>query len=317
MTTTIRDDRLPLLRQAFPAIPAIDRRPKVAISEAKTQRPLIIQGKNSFVSQFDGTLATYSGCPYKCKYCYVPDILFDLPGKQGGWGNYLNTRSRSVEWLSDHIDAVEGASLFLSATTDPYNPYEGKQKLTRRLLEVLAGSKMGFLLISTRGTLVERDIDLFTSDGLRGRVEIGISIPSDLLTVHSAIEPYAPAYARRFEVARHLREAGVPVRIHAAPLAIHSEEFYALAAGAANWLWIDEPEHSADEDPTLAPWFYTDEELQELVRQAPLRPGLGPACVGYGKQRFGWRWDSERGCIMPPPSRVKFPPEKRKGGHLG
>src|SRR6266487_4173072 len=113
MTTTIRDDRLPLLRQAFPAIPAIDRRPKVAISEAKTQRPLIIQGKNSFVSQFDGTLATYSGCPYKCKYCYVPDILFDLPGKQGGWGNYLNTRSRSVEWLSDHIDAVEGASLFL------------------------------------------------------------------------------------------------------------------------------------------------------------------------------------------------------------
>ncbi len=313
MTTTIRDDRLPLLRQAFPAIPSLERRPKVEISEAKTQRPLIIQSKNSFVNQYDVTLATYSGCPFKCLYCYVLHILHVLSEKQGGWGNYLNTRSRSIEWLLHHTEDVEGASIFLSATTDPYNPYESKHGLTRRLLEVLAGSKMGFLLISTRGTLVERDIDLFTSDGLRGRVEIGISIPSDLLTVHSAIEPYAPAFARRFEVARHLREAGVPVRIHAAPLALHSEEFYAMAAGAANWLWIDEPEHGAAHDPALAPWFYTDSELQRLVRQASQRPGLGASRVGYGKQRFGWRWDSERECIVPPPARVKFPPEKRRG----
>jgi DNA repair photolyase len=317
MNTAIRDEKLPLLRQALPPITPREGRPKVDVREAKTQRPLILQGERSFVNHFDGTLATYSGCPYKCLYCYMPSVLRGLPDKQGGWGNYLDSRSQSIEWIKRHLEEIEGAALFLSATTDPYNPYEARFGLTRRLLEVLAGSKMGFLLISTRGTLVERDIDLFTDARMRGRIEVGVSLPSNLQAVHSAIEPYTPSFARRFEVARKLKEAGIPVRIHAAPMALHSEDFYSLAAACANWLWIDEPQHGADCHPRLAHWFYTDEELHLLVEQAQARPGLGPSRVGFGKARFGWRWDSLREAIVPPPPRVKFPPKNGEGGPHG
>ena len=306
--------KLPLLRQTFPAVQPPGKRPKVVVKEASTQKPLILQGSHSFVSQFDATLATYSGCPFKCLYCYVPDVLWNLPDKLGGWGNYLNPRSQSIEWLERHIGEIAGMSLFLSATTDPYNPYEREHQLTRKMLQLLAGSAMDFLLISTRGTLVERDLDLFTDSRLCNRIEIGISIPSDLRMVHQAIEPYAPSFKKRFGVARLLKDANIPVRIHAAPLALHSTDFYALAAECANWVWFDEPEHGATTNPDLAPWFYEDHELQSLVTEAMQRPELGAVRVGYGKDRFGWRWNAQQQTIVPPPARVKFPPVKRKKG---
>jgi DNA repair photolyase len=306
---------VPLLRQAFPPPPEkAGKRPAVRVQEAETQRPLIVQGRRSFIAQFDTTLATYSGCPFACLTCYVPSVQWHLPDKLGGWGNYVHTRTTSPQWLSRHIEEVRGASIFLSATTDPYNPMEQEHGLTRKLLEILADSAMGFLLISTRGTLVTRDIDLFTDVRMRGRVEIGISIPSDLdLPVHAAIEPYTPSFKKRFGSARVLRAAGIPVRIHAAPLALHSPEFYTLAEECADWLWIDELRHSAEISPTLQAWFYAEDEVRQLVEQAKSFPSFGAARVGCGSEQFGWRWDAGGQCIVPPPPRVKFLPEKRKG----
>jgi len=304
--------KLPLLRQGLPDVQRRAKRPAVVVTESKTQTPLIWQGRHSFVNQYDATLAPYSGCSYGCDYCYVPDVQWNLPDRLGGWGNYLNTRSQSVAWLRRHIGELDGTSLFLSATTDPYNPYEAQYRLTRGMLEVIADSKIAFVLVSTRGLVVLRDLDIFTDPRMRGRIEVGISIPSDLPTVHQAIEPYTPAFARRFEVAGRLKAARVPVRIHAAPMALHSPDFYTMAAESANWLWIDEPQHSANGNPELTPWFYQDEELRSLIGEVAAHPGFGVNRFGYGKAYFGWRWNEEQQAIVAPPARVKFSPAKTR-----
>lgn len=317
MNTSTNETQLPLLRGALPPIPPLVKRPKVAVQEAKTQDPLIWQSQHSFLNQFDGTLSSYSGCPFKCGYCYVPDLQWGLPERLGGWGNYVHPRSRCAEYLRRHIEELDGTSLFMSATTDPYNPFEGQYLLTRKLLETLVESKMSFLLISTRGTLVLRDLDIFTDARMKGRIEIGISILSDLdETVHTALEPFTPSFRKRFtQVAYKLKKANVPVRIQAAPLALHSADFYTMAADCADWLWMNEPHHSAGGNPAFLPWFYTEAEAHQLTEAAQAHPQLGPARIGYGRDQFAYRWDAQRQGIVPPPPRVKFHAgKKRKQG---
>lgn len=57
---------------------------EIRVQEAATQQPLIWQSRRSFVHQFDWTLAAYSGCQMGCTYCYLPDVLWNLPDKLGG-----------------------------------------------------------------------------------------------------------------------------------------------------------------------------------------------------------------------------------------
>jgi DNA repair photolyase len=315
---TTRTGPIPLLREAPLALLPADKLQKIApsIQEAKTQQPLIWQSRRSFVHQFDWTLAAYSGCSMACSYCYVPDVLWNLPDKLGGWGQYVHVRSRCVDLLTRQLEQLSGTSGFMSATTDPYQKVEGEYRLTRRMLEMLVDSNMGFLLISTRGTLVLRDIDIFTDPRMKGRIEVGISIPSNMSEAH-ILEPYAPAFKGRFAVARKLREAGVPVRIHAAPLVLHTSSFYDMVAECADWLWIDHSQHGADDNPESTFWYYTREEARSLAERAALLPALGSGRVGYGRDQFGWRWDGEEKRIVPPPPRVKYPPEKVKGNHHG
>jgi DNA repair photolyase len=310
---------LPLLRERLPVLSPATRPGKVevVVQEAATQQPLIWQSPSSFVYQFNWTLAAYSGCAMACTYCYVPDVIRNLPDKLGGWGNYVHVRSRCVELLTRQLDQLAGTAGFMSATTDPYQKVEGEYRLTRRLLETLVDSKMGFLLISTRGTLVLRDLDIFTDPRMKGRIEIGVSIPSNLNLAHAALEASTPAFKGRFAVARKLRDAGVPVRIHAAPLVLHTSDFYEMVADCADWLWIDYTQHGAGKHPETSCWYYSRDEVQSLAERAAQIPSLGAARTGFGRDRFGWRWDGAERRIVAPPPRVQNPAEKRKGEPRG
>ena len=309
----------PLLRETPLALPPARKLQKMAplVQEARTQQPLIWQSSRSFVYHFNWTLAAYSGCSMACAYCYVPDVTRNLPDKLGGWGHYTHVRSRCVELLTRQLGQLDGTSGFMSATTDPYQKAEGEYRLTRRLLETLVDSKMRFLLISTRGTLVLRDLDIFTDPRMKGRIELGISIPSNMDQAHAALEGSTPAFKGRFAVARKLRAAGVPVRIHAAPLVLHTSDFYDMVADCADWLWIDYTQHGAGKHPETSFWYYSRDEVQSLAERAAALPSLGEGRLGFGRDRFGWRWDGAERRIVAPPPRVQNPVEKRKGEPCG
>ena len=264
----------------------------VAVSEAKTQNPLILQGANSFVGGFTYTLAAYSGCAYGCSYCYVPDVQRGLPARRGGWGTYVDVRSRSVDLLQHQADRLSAASIFLSATTDPYQPQEAQQQLTRRMLEVLADTDFAFLLISTRSGLVLRDLDILTDRRMRSRVEIGLSIPSDIVAAHDELEPQTASFAGRFTVARRLREAGVATRIHAAPLAMCSPDFVSRVREVADWLWVDGAGHGARRSPRGQYWLCDYDAARQWSQRAAR--SLGQERVGYGREQFAWRWDGNQ-----------------------
>src|SRR5947209_17413825 len=183
--------------------------PHVTAVESSTL--LVPQKPTSFIADFDFSINPYSGCAFACAGCYVPDLLFGAAEQKGGWGSYVEARVRAVEVLRRQGGKLAGKTFFMSPVSDVYQPAERRFRLTRRLLELLRHVDFEWGLLSTRSPLILEDVDLLRTFG--GRIEVGISVPSDLEEVRRRLDPKNPPLAARLRAARLLKEAGVPVRL--------------------------------------------------------------------------------------------------------
>ncbi|HEX9188359.1 MAG TPA: radical SAM protein, partial [Vicinamibacteria bacterium] len=121
--------------------------------------------------------------------------------------------------------------------TDPYQPGEQASRATRRFLEIAAGVRGLRLAITTKGSLVLRDVDLFRRLDARGTLSIGVSLISPHADLLRRVEPWAPAPAVRVEVLRRLVAEGIDAGLAIAPvlpgLTDSEDDLDALVAAAA------------------------------------------------------------------------------------
>ena len=111
----------------------------------------------------------------------------------------------------------EGDAVAIGAATDPYQPAEGRYKLTRGCLEALAERSNPFQLI-TRGPMIVRDIDVLTEAASRARVSITFSIPTLDEDVWKKTEPGTAHPRQRLRALERLVDAGVKVGVGMAPI---------------------------------------------------------------------------------------------------
>jgi DNA repair photolyase len=169
---------------------------------------------------FDRSVNPWRGCEHGCAYCYARPSHAFLGLSPG-----LDFETRLV--VRPGIDAVLAreigargyavAPIALGTNTDPWQPAEATWRVTRAVLTVLAAWNHP-VAITTRGTLIERDIDILAPMAARGLVRVGISVTTLDAGLARRMEPRAPTPARRLEIIRRLAAAGVPVRIMASPL---------------------------------------------------------------------------------------------------
>ena len=105
----------------------------------------------------------------------------------------------------------------LGTNTDPYQPIEREWKITRRVIEVLAACDHP-LTITTKGALIERDLDLLAPMAAKNLVRVFISIAMLDRELARTLDPRAAAPQRRLEIVKALREAGIPVGVNVAPV---------------------------------------------------------------------------------------------------
>jgi DNA repair photolyase len=105
----------------------------------------------------------------------------------------------------------------VGAATDPYQPCEGRYRLTRGCVEALAEADTPFSLI-TRGPLVLRDVDVLADASARARVSVHVSIPTLDDRVWRTTEPGTAPPARRLDVVSRLAAAGLDVGVAVAPV---------------------------------------------------------------------------------------------------
>jgi DNA repair photolyase len=270
------------------------------VTPVTTTTLLVPQKPTGFLADFDFSLNPYGGCAFACAGCYVPDLLFGAAERKGGWGSYVEARVRAAEVLRRQGRRLAGKTFFMSPTTDVYQPAERRFRITRALLSALREVEFEWGLLSTRSPLILEDLDLLRDLG--PRIEVGISLPSDLETVRRRLDPKNPPVDSRLRAAKALKEAGIAVRLQVAPIQPHSPDFPQRAAEAAHWIWIDHTAHLRISAPAFAEAGFEQVLSRDWVAEqfACWLDALGPEKVGYGQAQFSRRWrDRDRGRSGP------------------
>jgi DNA repair photolyase len=109
------------------------------------------------------------------------------------------------------------APIALGSNTDPYQPIEREWQITRQVLEVLAECDHP-ATVTTKSSLIERDIDLLADMARKNLALVFVSIPTLDRPLARAMETRATAPQRRLETLRRLSEAGIPCGVLVAPM---------------------------------------------------------------------------------------------------
>lgn len=162
---------------------------------------------------FDWTCNPYVGCSFGCSYCYAMFLPQNRRPKED-WGRWFQAKVNAVEIARKYAPKVAGQAVYLSSVTDPYLPAERSLRLTRGILESVLHYQPR-LLVQTRGPLVVRDLDLLKQFEA---VRVNVSIPTDNEVIRQVFEPKAPPLEKRWQTARAVRDAGVPVGLCITPM---------------------------------------------------------------------------------------------------
>ena len=129
---------------------------------------------------FKWSLNPYMGCVHRCTFCYVRafEQRADRPSDDR-YGTSIRVKTNVAEVLRREVSrpSWEREIVAIGAATDPYQPAEGRYKLTRACLEVL-GDLANPIRIITRGPMIVRDIDVLTEAARRANLSFTHSIPT-------------------------------------------------------------------------------------------------------------------------------------------
>lgn len=159
-------------------------------------------------------LNPYMGCMHGCLYCYAMDFTNDREAASN-WGSVIAVKSNILEELRKDIIRLPRGVVGVSTVTDPYQPVEGRYRLVRKSIEMLA--RNGFRVsIQTRSPLVIRDLDILAK--YRSMFDLGMTIASPSFSITSIIEPGAPPPESRMQALKRASEAGIETWIFLGPI---------------------------------------------------------------------------------------------------
>ena len=197
----------------------------------------IITSNDSPDIGFERSINAYRGCEHGCSYCYARPTHAFLGHSAGiEFERDIYVKTNAVEALRAELSAksYRVKPIAMGTNTDPYQPAERKHKLTRGILEVMLETRHP-VMITTKSSLIIRDLDLLSELAKLGLVKVAISMTSMDHKLSRRMEPRASSPARRLEAMRLLSEAGVPVAVFASPMipAINDMELERILDAAA------------------------------------------------------------------------------------
>jgi DNA repair photolyase len=169
---------------------------------------------------FKWSLNPYMGCVHRCTFCYVrhfehrSDRPFD-----DRYGRSIRVKTNVAQVVRRELarPSWQRESVAIGAATDPYQPAEGRYRLTRACLEALAEASNPFSII-TRGPMIVRDLDVLAEAARRASVSVTFSVPTLDVEVWRKTEPGTAPPRQRLQALRRLVDAGIRASVGMAPI---------------------------------------------------------------------------------------------------
>ena len=169
---------------------------------------------------FHWSLNPYMGCAHRCTFCFVRafEALAERPS-DGRYGTSIRVKSNLVEVLRRELArrSWRREQVVVGTATDPYQPAEGRFRLTRGAIEALGDARTPIGLI-TRGPLIVRDVDVLSVAAARAEVGVTFSIPTLDADIWRRTEPGTAPPAQRLRALRTLVDAGLDASVGMAPI---------------------------------------------------------------------------------------------------
>jgi DNA repair photolyase len=170
--------------------------------------------------RFKWSLNPYMGCVHRCTFCYVRafEQRADRPSDDR-YGTSIRVKVNVADVLRREL-AKRGWQrewVAIGAATDPYQPAEGRYKLTRACIEALGQASTPFSII-TRGPMIVRDLDVLAEAARRAAVSVTFSIPTLDEEVWRKTEPSTAHPRQRLRAVKRLVDAGIKAGVGMAPI---------------------------------------------------------------------------------------------------
>ncbi|MEM7598939.1 MAG: PA0069 family radical SAM protein [Pseudomonadota bacterium] len=226
---------------------------RVQRTHLTTERPRsIISYNRSPDLSFDRSINPYRGCEHGCIYCFARPSHAWLGLSAGlDFETRLVARPEAAKVLEAELrkSSYRVETIAIGTNTDAYQPIEKSQGIMRECLEVLQRFNHPVGIV-TKGTLVERDIDILGDMAGQGLARVGISLTTLDADLSRRMEPRAPSPKRRLQTIERLSAAGIPVRVLTSPIipGLTDSEMEAMltsardaGAKAASWVMLRLP----------------------------------------------------------------------------
>jgi DNA repair photolyase len=203
---------------------------EITLKEAKS---ILTPQRSGFLASppypFTHALSSYVGCGFgqtSCgQYCYAQFLPnWSLGGFGAAWGQAVQVKTNAPQLLDKALAAMKPERrarlrIFMSSTTDPYQPIERKHQVTQQCLGVFARyPDLDLLVIQTRSPLAERDLPLLREIPY---VWLSVTIETDDQSYIQHLKG-GPLLERRWELVRRASACGVPTQITVSPCLSYS-----------------------------------------------------------------------------------------------
>jgi DNA repair photolyase len=236
MGATVRYGMGEYMAKTESLFPILDARPPAGIAAMAAEAPLDSTGclteyrplasrsiLNKTVSRrglpFTHAINPYRGCEFGCRYCYARYTHEFMEMAPEEFERKIYFKQNAAWLLEQELKRTKpGTQIALGTATDPYQPLERRQKVTRSLLEVFArhgGLRLG---IVTKSPLIVRDLDLLTQIRESNRLTVHVTVTTTDVKLARILEPRAPRPDLRLMAVRQLREAGVRAGVMCSPM---------------------------------------------------------------------------------------------------
>ena len=198
---------------------------------------------------FGWSLNPYMGCAHRCTFCYVRafELRADRPSGEA-YGSSIRVKTNVAAVLRRELARAswEREPVAIGAATDPYQPAEGRYRLTRACVEALGEFANPFSII-TRGPLVVRDVDVLADAARRADVSVTFSVPTLDTEIWRRTEPGTAPPRQRLRALAQLVDAGIAASVGMAPILpglsdrreLLAEVVRAARAAGATGIWAN------------------------------------------------------------------------------